>query len=326
MTILSGYYLDESENGRIAQAIAPMGGRLIYGPEELQARIDLVEEHIAEADILLGGRLTEGQWGRAGKLKWIHVPWAGVNSLLTFDAIRNSPIPITNSSGVMSDSVADQAMGLILMLNRDLHAQVRAQERRQWSRYELESPKRQILRGKTIGIAGYGAIGREIALRARGFGMRVAALRQDLSNRPPEVDALYSPDQLHSLLEVSDVVVIALPLTERTTGLFGAEEFRRMKRSAYLVNIARGAVVNEGELIEALRSGEIAGAGLDVFQKEPLPEDSPFWEMENVVVTPHSAGGYRGFRDAVVDLFLENLRRYNAGQPLLNLVRKEEGY
>src|SRR5205085_7517082 len=126
---------------------------------------------------------------------------------------------------------------------------------------------------------GYGAIGREIALRARGFGMRIAALRRDVSSRPPEVDVIYSPEQLHSLLEESDLVVIALPLTESTTGLFGAGEFRRMKPTAFLVNIARGAVVNEGELIEALRSGEIAGAGLDVFQKEPLPEDSPFWEM-----------------------------------------------
>jgi phosphoglycerate dehydrogenase-like enzyme len=326
MTILSGYYFDDDEIARIEGSLDRFGGRLIHGPEDLQARVLLQEEHIAEADILIGGRITEEQWGRASRLKWIHVPWAGVNTLLSFDAIRQSDMLITNSSGVMSDSVADQVIGYILMLNRDLPAQLHAQRERQWSRYELESPRRRILRGMTLGIVGYGAIGVEIARRARGFGMRIVATRRDLSGVPAELDRLYPSDRLDELLAVSDYVVVALPLTERTRGLFGREEFRRMKPGACFINIARGAIVREGELIEALRAGEIAGAALDVFEQEPLPEDSPLWEMEKVIVTPHSAGGYIGFRNGVVDLFLDNLERFIEGKPMRNVVRQREGY
>jgi phosphoglycerate dehydrogenase-like enzyme len=326
MTILSSYYFDDSEIARIEEALAPLGWRIIYGPEDVDARVRLRDAEIAGADIVIGGRFTEEQWNRAGRLKWIHVPWAGVNVLLSVEAIRRSDILITNSSGVMSDSVADQVMAYVLMLNRDLHRQVRAQERSDWSRYELESPRREIVRGRTISILGYGAIGRAVAQRARGFGMRVVAMKNDTSSIPPEVDALFGPGQLHELLAGSDYVVVALPLTDATRGLLGGEEFRRMKPTAFLINIARGQIVREVELIEALRSGQIAGAGLDVFEQEPLPADSPLWGMENVIVTPHSAGGYHGFRQAVVDLFLDNLRRYAGGEPMLNVVRKGEGY
>jgi phosphoglycerate dehydrogenase-like enzyme len=326
MTILSSYYFDDQEIARIEEALAPLGWRILYGLEDIDARLRLLDADIAGADILIGGRLTEEQWNRAERLKWIHVPWAGVNVLLSVEGIRRSDILITNSSGVMSDSVADQVMGYVLMLNRDLHRQVGAQGRREWSRYELESTRRQILRGKTIAILGYGAIGRAIAQRACGFGMRVVAMKNDTSSIPQGVDAIFGPDQLHELLAGSDYVVVALPLTDATRGVLGDEEFRRMKPTAFLINIARGQIVRETELIEALRSGTIAGAALDVFEQEPLPADSPLWGLENVIVTPHSAGGYHGFRQSVVDLFLDNLRRYAGGGPMLNVVRKEEGY
>jgi phosphoglycerate dehydrogenase-like enzyme len=182
------------------------------------------------------------------------------------------------------------------------------------------------VRGKTLGLIGYGAIGEAIARRARAFGMRVVVVRRSADQRPPELDAIYRPEELPALLAESDFVVLALPLTEATRDSFGAAELELMKPGAYLINIARGAIVRQQELIAALRAGTIAGAALDVFETEPLPEDSPLWEMENVIVTPHSAGGFEGFGAAVVDLFLENVGRWVAGRELLNRVEPDAGY
>lgn len=326
MKILSSYLLDEPNNRRIADAAAAAGGEFIPAPQSREERIAQLDRRIGQADILFGGRLSPEQWGKAKQLRWIHVPWAGVNSLLEVEAIRHSDIPITNASGVMSDAVADQVMAYILMLARDLPRQMRARQDRQWLEYATESPRRQILRGRTLGILGYGAIGSGVAQRARAFGMRVAVMRHNTANMPPEVDLLVGPEGLPQMLETSDYLVVALPLSRETRGLLGEKEFRRMKQSAYLINIARGPVVQEEALIEALRSGEIAGAALDVFEKEPLPEGSPLWEMENVILTPHSSGGFQGFWDATVDLFLDNLGRFLNGQPLRNRVQPERGY
>jgi phosphoglycerate dehydrogenase-like enzyme len=306
--------------------VAAFGGRFIPAPQTREERIAQVDARIGEADILLGGRLSQEQWRAARKLRWIHVPWAGVNSLLDTPGIGQSDVIITNASGVMSDAVADQIMAYILMLSRDLLSQVQARERREWLDYPTESPRRQTLRGRTLGLLGYGAIGSGVAARARGFGMRIAVMRRSPGNSAPDIDLLVGPDGLPELLEQSDYLVVTLPLSEKTRGLLGREEFRRMKRSAYLINIARGSVVRQEELIEALRTGEIAGAALDVFEQEPLPQDSPLWEMENVIVTPHSSGGFQGFWSATVDLFLDNLRRFLAGEPLHNRVEPGRGY
>jgi len=326
MTVLSSYSFDDVENERVARTVEEMGGTFIRSPEDREERIRSIDEHIASADIFLGGRLTAEQFRRAARLKWIHVPWAGVNALMAVEEVRSSTIPITNSTGVMSDSVADQVIWYVLSLARSLHRQVRAAERREWARYPTESPARRVLRGMTIGVVGYGEIGRAVAVRARAFGMRVVVARHRATEVPDGVDEVYGEEELERLLEQSDAVVLAVPLTDRTRGLIGREEFRRMKRSAWIVNISRGAVIREPEMIEALRQGEIAGAGLDVFEKEPLPEDSPLWGMENVIVTPHSAGGFMGFGRAVADLFLENFHRFVDGRPLLKLVRREIGY
>lgn len=326
MIILSSYPLDEENNRRIAEAAAAVGGTFIPAPEERERIIEQVEERIAEADVLLGGRLTAEQFARAARLRWIHVPWAGVNSLLQVESIARGGITITNSSGVMSDAVADQTLGLMLALVRDLPRQILAQRERRWEKYPTESPRRGILRGRALGIIGHGAIGAAVARRAAAFGMRIIVLRRNASAETPGADLVLDPTGLERLLEESDILVLAAPLTDGTRGMIGAGELRRMKPGAYLVNISRGALVREGELIEALRDGAIAGAALDVFETEPLPESSPLWEMPNVIVTPHSAGGFRGFGRAVTDLFLENLRRFSAGEPLENLVRPEAGY
>jgi phosphoglycerate dehydrogenase-like enzyme len=324
--ILSSYLLDDENNDRIRRAAEAAGHAFIPAPATREERIAQQEARIAEADILLAGRVTSEQLARAPRLRWIHVPWAGVNSLMALDALRRSDIVITNSSGVMSDAVADHVMTCILALSRDLPAQIRAQARGEWIDYEVESPRRRILRGRTVGILGYGAIGRAVAVRARGFGMRAIAMRRDTSTVPPELDRLYGPDEMGDLLAAADMVVVALPLNDSTQGSIGRAQFERMRPDACFINIARGAIVREGELIEALNEGIVAKAALDVFEKEPLPADSPLWHMENVLVTPHVAGGHVGFWDATVDLFLDNLDRYIHGRELRNLVEKERGY
>jgi phosphoglycerate dehydrogenase-like enzyme len=175
-----------------------------------------------------------------------------------------------------------------------------------------------------MGILGYGAIGRAIATRARAFGMRVIATRRTIGETPAELDAVHGSDELDTVLREADILVIALPLTPETRGLLGREQFAQMKRDALLVNIARGAVVVESELADALRDRTIAGAALDVFDKEPLPSDSPFWSLPNVLVTPHTTGAFKGFGEASAALFIENLRRWVRGEELHNVVR--DGY
>ncbi|MEP7219149.1 MAG: D-2-hydroxyacid dehydrogenase [Bacteroidota bacterium] len=326
MVILSSYLLDEAGNARIEEAIAPHGDTFIRAPEGADERIALLEERIADADILFGGRLTAEQWRRAARLGWIHVPWAGVNSLLAVEEIGASDLVITNSSGVMSDAVADQVMGYIISISRDFPAQMRARARREWSRYDVQSPRRRILRGNTIGIIGYGAIGRGVAERARAFGMKVIATKRDISGIADGPDRVIPSAELETLLAESDYVVATLPLSAETRGMIGRREFSMMKPTAYFINIARGAIAREREMITAIEDGTIAGAALDVFEQEPLPPDSPLWDMENVIITPHSSGGFQGFRSATVDLFLENLSRWRNGQPLLNRVVSERGY
>ncbi|MDB5035835.1 MAG: D-isomer specific 2-hydroxyacid dehydrogenase NAD-binding protein [Chlorobi bacterium] len=326
MVILSSYLLDEAGNSRIEEAIAPHGDTFIRAPEAREERIALLDERIAEADILFGGRLSAEQWRRAARLRWIHVPWAGVNSLLAVEEIGASDVIITNSSGVMSDAVADQVMGYVIAIARDFPAQMRARARREWSGYDVQSPRRRILRGSTIGIIGYGAIGRGVAERARAFGMKVIATKRDIAGIADGPDRVLPSTELGTLLSESDYVVATLPLSAGTRGMIGRKEFAMMKPSAYFINIARGAIAREPEMIVALEDGTIAGAALDVFEREPLPAESPLWDMENVIITPHSSGGFQGFWSATVDLFLENLARRRNGEPLLNRVESGRGY
>lgn len=326
LTVLSSYLLDDDNNARIASAVEGVGGRFIAAPREIAERTAQLDAMIGEAEVLLGGRLSEEQAARAERLRWIHVPWAGVNSLVGLGVLRERGVLVTNSSGVMSDSVADQVMAYLLLLARDLVRQIRAQPERRWLSQTLENTPRRVLRGSTLGILGYGAIGSAIARRARAFGMRVAAMKRTAGTLPPELDRLYGPEELHELLGVSDMVVIALPLNESTRGLIGAAELAAMRPTAYLINIARGAILRQDALLDALERGVIAGAALDVFDEEPLPADSPLWHAPNLLITPHSSGGFSGFWDAVVDLFLDNLMRYSTGAPLRNLVDLGVGY
>ena len=324
MTVLTNFYLEDATNQKILRAVQSIGGTFLVSPVEREERIAHVDAHIEEAEILYGGWITDEQWARAHRLRWIQVPWAGVNTLLATIGSDRRGVAITSSSGIMADSVADHTMATIVMLARDLANQIRAQDRHEWKRYETESPKRQILRGKTLGILGFGAIGRSLAIRARAFGMRVIAMKRTVDSVPAELDAVFTPTDLHSILAESDIVVVALPLTDATRGLIGRDELASMKPGAHFVNIARGGVVDESALIDALQSRSIAGAALDVFEREPLASDSPLWSMENVIVTPHSSGAFMGFGDASASLFIDNLGRWTRGEELHNVVR--DGY
>lgn len=273
----------------------------------------------------------------APDLKWVHFMWEGVDSMS--DEFRDSDIVLTNSSGAHADHIAEHVFAFILNHARKARLYMDLQGRKEWLSW-WDQPKLDMLRGSTIGVIGYGRIGRAIAAIANGFGMNVIAMKRNPSKkivegpefipcRDPEGRIPYKilgPDGIMELLSVSDHVVLALPYTRETHHLLGVEKFRAMKPTAFLVNIGRGALIDEGSLVDALGSGEIAGAGLDVFEKEPLPAQSPLWVMENVMITPHSSVGGDPAEDTVIDLFCENLDRFIRGDEMMNLVDKRKGY
>lgn len=252
-------------------------------------------------------------------LRWMHTASAGVDHIL-FPELRDSDIVLTNASGVFNIPIAETVLAYMLAVVKRLPEFLAQQRERRWHKLPLRE-----LRGLTVGIVGLGDIGTEIARLCRAFGMHVLGLRR--RPLPSDVaDEVLPPDRLHDLLARSDFVVIALPLTEETRGLIGRAELAAMKPGAWLINISRGAIVDEEALVEALREGRIGGACLDVFAEEPLPSESPLWEMPNVIITPHNSWSSPRIEEREVELFLENLRRYVSGEPLLNVVDKRAGY
>lgn len=252
-------------------------------------------------------------------LRWMHTASAGVDHIL-FPELRDSDILLTNASGVFDIPIAETVLAYMLAVVKRLPEFLTQQREHRWQKLPLRE-----LRGLTVGIVGLGSIGAEVARLCRAFGMRVLGLRRRPA--PSDVaDEVLPPEHLHDLLSRSDFVVIAAPLTEQTQGLIGRAELAAMKPTAWLINISRGAIVDEEALIEALREGRIGGACLDVFAEEPLPAESPLWEMPNVLITPHNSWSSPHIEEREIELFLENLRRYVAGEPLLNVVDKQAGY
>jgi D-2-hydroxyacid dehydrogenase (NADP+) len=279
-------------------------------------------EYLDPAEVLIGwARLPREALARARKLRWIQTAGAGMDRLNP-DDYRH--LTLTNASGVAAVAMAEYVIGVILMFAKDFPGMLRRQQARQWDRHaeaiEVE--------GKTCGIVGMGAIGAETARRARALGMRVIATRRSVATRTTDdlAHELLPATDLPYLLSASDYVVVAAPLTPETRGMIGAAELRQMKRSAVLINVGRGAILDEQAVIAALRDGVIAGAGLDVFEQEPLPTDSPLWGMENVVVTPHFSAGSERYAERAADIICDNLRRYLDGRPLRNLVDLDLGY
>ncbi|MFO0876311.1 MAG: D-2-hydroxyacid dehydrogenase [Gemmataceae bacterium] len=324
-------------------------------PERLQAIIaasgsarlcnavqpDEAMAHLPDADAFFG-KITPELLAVAPRLRWVQAPTASLEHYL-FPALVEHPCILTNMRGLFSDVIADQVLGYVLCFCRNLHRYVLQQARGLWAPVGGEQARVAFVTGpahvsamdvahrhvadQTLGVVGLGAIGREIARRARAFGMRVVAVDPTPGTIPEGVETVWPTAELARLLEVSDFVVIAAPHTPETEGWFCRPLFQQMKRTAYLINIGRGAIVVLADLVAALEAGELAGAALDVFEVEPLPADSPLWRMgDRVILTPHVAGYSPRIAERHLGVLLENLRRFAAGQPLVNVVDKRRWY
>lgn len=283
-----------------------------------------LEGAIGEADVLFvwDFRSTElrDAWHRVEKLRWVHVAGAGVDAVL-FPDIVESQVTITNSRGVFDRSIAEYVLGLMLVFAKDLLQTIGLQQQKKWVHRDTE-----MLAGHKLLVVGAGSIGRTIARLARCAGMEVDAIARTARYSDEDFGRVFPSEDLDEVLPEADYVVVAAPLTAQTRGMFGAAQFERMKPGARFINVGRGPIVDESALTEALRDGRIAGTALDVFSEEPLPEDSPLWEMPQVVVSPHMSGDFVGWLEALGELFVENFRRWERGDELLNVVDKERGY
>jgi phosphoglycerate dehydrogenase-like enzyme len=278
-------------------------------------------QEIQDSDAFFG-TVTPAILSAAQNLQWIQTPMAGLERYF-FPALIEHPVIVTNMRGIFHDMIPDHVLSYILCFSRDLHTAIRRQLQRTWAPRDLKVVH---LPESTLGIVGLGGIGYGVAQRAAPHGMRIIAVDPRREDKPPEVAELWRPERLDDLLDEADFVAICAPETPETRGLFGASKFSKMKRSAFFINVGRGRVVRLDPLVEALRSGQIAGAALDVFEQEPLPADHPLWGMDNVIITPHTAGVSAHDEDRRLDLLAENLKRFQAGQPLLNQVNKSAGY
>lgn len=296
--------------------------------DELEIVVALDDEALARAlpgaDILFGMRLIPDLMPLTGSLRWIQTLSAGVEKLIS-PALIDSDILITNASGAHAPQISEHILAMLLAFARGLPGAYRAQLASNWDHdgvaggvFELE--------GKTLGIVGLGDLGDAVAVKARAFGLNILALRKRPTAKPAYVDEIFLPADLPGLLSRSDFVVDTLPLTPATRQFIGAAEFAAMPDSAYFFNAGRGGTVDQDALIAALHSGAIAGAGLDVTDPEPLPPESPLWKMPNVIITPHTSGYSPMVRERVTRIFVENLTRFVAGEPLANVVNAAAGY
>jgi len=272
---------------------------------------------IGEAEAMYGD-LTAPLLAKAAKLKWLQTPIAGLENYM-FPELADSPVVVSNMAKIYNDMIADHAMTYILMFARGFHLYMRRQLAGVW---EKGTPVRH-LADCTLGVIGLGGIGTDLAARGKGHQMRVIAIDARPGEKPDFVDELWPADRLDDLLARSDFVVSCVPQTPATIGLIGAREIGLMKPSAYLINISRGVVVALDALVDALQAGRIAGAGLDVYEIEPLPGDHPLWRMENVILTPHVAADNPHVAQRRIDTLTANLRRYLASEPLRNVVDKK---
>ena len=286
---------------------------------------DKLEDYVGDVEILFTLSLRPDQFKVAKKLKWLHCPAAAVHQF-SFPEFVNSDVILTNGRDVHGPVVAEHVMALIFALAKNLHLSARFQQKREWGQEPVwyAKPHPRLIAGATLGLVGLGSIGRPVAKHASALGMRVIATRGNPEKGSAEgVQEIVPLDQL---LANSDYVVLAAPITAETEYLMGAKQFAQMKPDACLINVGRGQLVDDSALIAALREKRIGGAALDVFEKEPLPPTSPYWDLENVLITPHTAGLADKLWEREYTLFSENLRRYLDHQPLLALVDKPRGY
>jgi phosphoglycerate dehydrogenase-like enzyme len=283
----------------------------ILAEEDLQKLRPLM----AGAEVLLlaprHARLLTDLWRDLTGTRWIHTLAAGVEAL-PFDLLRRSDIVVTNSRGLYADALGEFAIAAMLWFAKDLRRLMRNQTARRWEPFEVER-----IEGKTVGIIGYGGIGQAVGRRAAALGMRVISVRRQQEFGDPTIE---------DVLSESHFVVLSTPLTPTTFRLLGRERLASMRSDAVLINVSRGQVVDEPALVEALQRNQIRGAALDVFETEPLPAESPLWALDNVLISPHSADHTADAHHRAMTFFIENLRRYQRGESLENVVDKEQGY
>lgn len=286
-----------------------------------------VAAHVGDADVAFMSELRPEHLAAARHLRWVHSPAAGVGRML-FPAMVDSAVVVSNSRGMSADTIAEHVLGVTLALFRKLPLALRSQAARHWAQNDmLEPPPQRTIAGSEVLIVGLGSIGGACAWRFAALDATVRAVRRRLDQpTPPSVRSVDHAAKLSTLLPSADVVVLTAAQTSETRRMIGAAELRAMKAGAVLVNVARGKLIDEAALVDALLSGPIAGAALDVFEHEPLYPDSPLWAAPNVIITPHTSGFRADHWDAATALFAGNLRRFEAGEPLVNVVDKRAGY
>jgi phosphoglycerate dehydrogenase-like enzyme len=304
--------VSEQEEERI-RAAAP-GADIVFAAGAAD-----VAERLPEADVV-AGNLDAAQLAAAGRLRWVHSWAAGVDGALYPEMVA-CPVVLTSSKGNGAVPLAEHAMMLMLMLDRDAPRWLRAQGSRTWDRFRHGE-----LAGATCGIVGMGGAGTALARRAAAFDMRVLGLRRRPEHQVPGVERMYGPGEVAAFVSESDFVVVTAALTAQSRGLLGPAAFRAMKPTAFYVCVSRGGIADDTALLSALREGRIAGAGLDAHTVEPLPPDSPFWSLPNVIVTPHNGATTAQTARRGVDVFVDNLARFVVGEPLRNVVDKHAGY
>src|SRR5690554_5991527 len=262
----------------------------------------------------------EAAWGCADKLRWIHATSAGVDALM-FPALVNSDVVVTNARGIFDRTIAEYVLCTILMFAKDFPNAIRLQMKHTWKHRDTERAE-----GQRVLVIGAGSIGRQIGRLVAAAGLEPHGIARTARQEDPDFVAVHGNEELYEQLGHADYVVIAAPLTPQTEGLFDKAAFKAMKNTARLINIGRGPIVKTSDLIAALNNGDIAGAGLDVFEEEPLPADHPLWDMENVIITAHMAGDFIGWKQALIRQFVENLEHWSQGKELFNLVNKKLGY
>jgi len=283
-----------------------------------------IEENLGDIEIAAGG-FPHDLLRRAHNLRWLQQWGAGTDWLLRYPEAADLDFVLTNASGVHATPISEHVFAFLLAFARNLPTAIRHQRKREWARPTKPEGTFE-LAGKTMLLIGVGAIGERTARLANGMSMKVIGVRRNPGYTLPEVEAMYGTGQLHKVLPEADFVVLTIPLTEQTRCLIGEPELRLMKPTAYIVNIGRGGTIDETALVQALQTNKIAGAGLDVFETEPLPKDSPLWSMDNVIITAHYSGLTPHYNERAMEIFLDNLERYRAGKPLRNVVDKRLGY
>ena len=315
MKILTGRFSEEQM--AVLRGIAPNADFVRPITDE-----DVLRE-VEDAEVFFGVKPTPERIRRARKLRWIHNKGVGIENLM-FPELVNSDIILTNGCGTTSVPIAEHVMALLLALARALNITIRQQVKTIWKRMADLSVVE--VAGETLGIVGLGHIGRQVAKRANAFDMRILAVDPTQTEKSDYVEALWKVDRLHDMLNQSDFVLVSCPLTLESEGMIGADEFRAMKSTAFFINIGRGKIVDTAALVSALQNKEIAGAGLDAMEPEPLPQESPLWEMENVIISPHHGGQSTKAPVRQFKLYCDNLKRYVAGEPLINVVDKIRRY